>query len=126
MNISDVRIVLSDPSQGVVLGYVTVVFEDCFLVRNLRILKPHDNLILAMPNREVSIRCQCGFCGATGNYCSKCGAKLPKDKTESIRSKGNGRFQDLAHPICSEFRARLEHAVFETYLSMVRDQRASA
>lgn len=126
MNISDVRIVLSPSSSGVVLGYVTVVFDDCFLVRNLRILRRDDYFILAMPSREASVTCECGFSGATGRYCCKCGAKLPEEKLKSVQAMGNGRYQDLAHPINAEFRESLEAAVFQKYRAMTQGRKATA
>ena len=86
MEITDIRI-KKVSAGGKLKAYVTVTFDDCFVVHNLKIIAGKAGTFIAMPSR--------------------------KTKT--------GEYKDIAHPINSEFRHRIQREIigeFET----VRDE----
>ena len=62
-------------------AYVTITIENCFVVRDLKIIKGNEGLFVAMP------------------------AKRRKD----------GSFKDIAHPLNSETRDRMEKTILEEF-----------
>jgi len=80
MDITDIRIRRVD-GEGKLKAYVTVTFDDCFVIHNVKVIEGKTGAFIAMPSR----------------------------KTKS------GDYKDIAHPICPEFRARLQGAILESY-----------
>ncbi len=80
MDITDIRIrrVTAD---GKLRAYVTVTFDNCFVVHNVKVIEGKNGAFIAMPSR--------------------------KTKT--------GEYKDVAHPINSEFRGRLQDKILEEY-----------
>lgn len=95
MKITEVRIV---KGTGKVLGYVSVVFDNCFVVTGIRIIVGN---IVAMPDRLKSIKC-CEMSQRT-KTCVKCGTALPFE------------FKDICHPIDNDFRLYLNKTILEAY-----------
>jgi stage V sporulation protein G len=62
-------------------AYVTITFDHCFVIRDLKVIHGNSGLFVAMP------------------------AKRRKD----------GTFKDIAHPLNSETRERMERAILEEY-----------
>ncbi len=79
MEITEVRVSPRDEDR--LKAFVTVTFDDCFVVRGVKIIVGQEGLFVAMPSRR----------------------------------RQDGQFQDIAHPIHSEMRQRLEDAVLAAY-----------
>ena len=86
MKITDIRI-KNVSTGGKLKAYVTVTFDDCFVVHNLKIISGKAGTFIAMPSR--------------------------KTKT--------GEYKDIAHPINSEFRHRIQSEIISEY-EKVRDE----
>jgi stage V sporulation protein G len=80
MNITDVR-VKKVGNEGKLKAYVSVTFDDSFVVHNLKVINGQNGIFVAMPSRKTT----------------------------------SGEFKDVAHPINSAFRERLQRAVLEAY-----------
>ena len=80
MDISAIRIRRVN-GEGKLKGYVTVTFDNCFVIHNVKIIEGKTGIFIAMPSR--------------------------KTKT--------GEYKDIAHPICPDFRARLQNAIVEAW-----------
>jgi stage V sporulation protein G len=52
MEITDVRIALRDEEK--LVAFVTVTFDECFVVRGVKIIEGKDGLFIAMPSRRKS------------------------------------------------------------------------
>ena len=80
MTITDIRIrkVLGE---GKLKAYVTVTFENCFVVHNVKVIQGEDGVFIAMPSRRTT----------------------------------NGEYKDVAHPITTEFRVRLQKEILDVY-----------
>jgi stage V sporulation protein G len=80
MEITDIRIRKVE-ADGKLKAYVTVTFDDCFVVHNVKIIEGKSGIFIAMPSR--------------------------KTKT--------GEYKDVAHPINSDFRQKLQEMILREY-----------
>jgi len=80
MNITDIRI-RRVGADGKLKAYVTVTFDDCFVVHNIKVIEGKNGAFIAMPSR--------------------------KTKT--------GEYKDVAHPINSDFRSKLQSDILSAY-----------
>lgn len=80
MEITDIRVRRVD-TQGKLKAYVTVTFDQCFVVHNVKVIEGGDRVFIAMPSRKTR----------------------------------NGDFKDVAHPITSEFRQKLQDLIVSAY-----------
>ena len=53
MQITELRIRKVEVA-GKLLAYVTVTFDDCFVVHNVKIIEGHEGLFIAMPSRKTA------------------------------------------------------------------------
>ncbi len=53
MEITKVKVHKVDREGSRMKGYATVTIDDCFVVRNIRIIEGADKLFIAMPSRKV-------------------------------------------------------------------------
>ncbi len=83
MDITDIRIRKVN-ADGKLKAYVTVTFDDSFVVHNVKIIEGENGVFIAMPSR----------------------------KTKS------GEYKDVAHPINTSFRTRLQDRILEEYEKM--------
>jgi stage V sporulation protein G len=60
---------------------VTVTFDECFVIHNVKVIEGKTGMFIAMPSRKTKA----------------------------------GDYKDIAHPICPEFRARLQDSIVATY-----------
>jgi stage V sporulation protein G len=79
MEITDVKVFPVDEDK--LRAYVTITLDNCFVVRDLKVINGNTGLFVAMP------------------------AKKRKD----------GTYKDIAHPLNSEMRDRMERAVLNEY-----------
>jgi stage V sporulation protein G len=80
MEITDIRVRRVE-ADGKLRAYVTVTFDDCFVVHNVKVIEGKSGTFIAMPSR--------------------------KTKT--------GEYKDVAHPINSEFRQKLQDKILKAY-----------
>jgi stage V sporulation protein G len=52
MEITDIRVRRVD-SQGKLKAYVTVTFDGCFVVHNVKVIEGSDRVFIAMPSRKT-------------------------------------------------------------------------
>lgn len=80
MEITDIRVRRVE-ADGKLRAYVTVTFDDCFVVHNVKVIEGKSGTFIAMPSR--------------------------KTKT--------GEYKDVAHPINSDFRKKLQDVILQAY-----------
>ena len=80
MKITDVRIRHVD-REGKLKAVASVVFDDEFVVHDIKVVEGERGLFIAMPSRKAS----------------------------------NGEFRDIAHPVSTEVRERIQSAILEQY-----------
>lgn len=90
------------------LAFVTVIFEGCFAVTDLRLLQLKDGPFLAMPSKKASTACPSCKRKNTFDcrYCGKCGALLEFRKEEHF---------DVSFPINNDFRQFMLESILTKY-----------
>ena len=120
MEITEVRIKLMEDNSGSnerLQAFCSITFDDMFVIRDLKIIEGAKGFFVAMPSRKLTDRCH--HCGTKNHlrsrFCNQCGARL--DENRAIRD-ADGRAKlhaDIAHPINSACREKLQGAVLSTY-----------
>ncbi|MGA2764246.1 MAG: septation regulator SpoVG [Spirochaetia bacterium] len=80
MEITDIRIKKVE-SDNKLKAYVTITFDNCFVVHNLKIIMGQFGRFVAMPSRKTR----------------------------------DGEFKDIAHPINSDFRRKIQARILEEF-----------
>ena len=116
MDITEVRVSLRDGEGKRLKAYVTVTFDNSFVVRNIKVIEGNSGLFVAMPARKAKQFCpRCGKkVDVGGKYCCYCGVQLPPAPKDISQNK-QSTHQDLAHPINQEFRDYLQSKILDAY-----------
>jgi len=120
MEITEVRVFLKDSPDKKLKAYVTVTFDNAFVVRNIKVIEGTSGLFIAMPSRKVKQPCsKCGFRNELrSKYCNQCGTQLPvvlRPVGEEASSNAQMEHKDIAHPITQSFREYMQKRILEGY-----------
>ena len=133
MEVTEVRVALREgasrppagearPGERRLKAYATVTFDQCFVVRNIKIIDGKNGLFVAMPSHKPKIACgRCQFKNeAGGRCCSQCGTSLSRPIERptgmgDLESPESQSHRDIAHPITAEFRQYLQQTVLAAY-----------
>lgn len=117
MRITEVRIKLTENSEDRLRGFCSITFDDCFVVRDLKIIEGNNGPFVAMPSRKLSSHC--GKCGTKNHlrarFCNQCGGR---QKIENIPHDNTGRarlYADIAHPVNASCREMIQNRVIEEF-----------
>lgn len=117
MEITEVRIKLMDEPGERLKAFCSITFDDCFVVRDLKIIEGANGPFVAMPSRKLTARCP--NCRTKNHlraqYCNQCGIRLkepPIERDEEGRAK---LYADIAHPINSQCREMIQARVIAAY-----------
>jgi stage V sporulation protein G len=120
VEITEVRIKLMEDNSGSnerLQAFCSITLDDMFVIRDLKIIEGAKGFFVAMPSRKLSDRC--GHCGTKNHlrsrFCNQCGIRL--DETRALRdAEGRAKLHaDIAHPINSACREKLQAAVLAAY-----------
>ena len=117
MEITEVRIKLMEEPGERLKAFCSITFDDCFVVRDLKIIEGTTGPFVAMPSRKLTAHCPgCGMKNhLRSNYCNQCGRQL--DSNQAVRQP-DGRaklYADIAHPINSDCREHIQEAVIAEF-----------
>ena len=126
MEITEVRIFAKESDDKKLKAFATITFDDCFVVRNIKIIEGTKGLFVAMPSRKIKEACpKCGFKNpARSKYCSQCAVVMPPPVPyveSNDKNQRQSEHRDIAHPITAECREKIQKKVLEAY----RQDRAS-
>jgi stage V sporulation protein G len=120
VEITEVRIKLMEDNSGSnerLQAFCSITFDDMFVIRDLKIIEGAKGFFVAMPSRKLTDRCH--HCGTKNHlrsrFCNQCGSRL--DENRALRD-ADGRAKlhaDIAHPINSACREKIQGAVLATY-----------
>jgi len=117
VEITEVRIKLIEDRSERLKAFCSITLDDCFVVRDLKIIEGSGGPFVAMPSRKLT--CHCSNCGSKNHlrasYCNQCGRQL---KAEPLPQNESGRiklYADIAHPINSTCRDLIQKKVIEVY-----------
>ena len=114
MQISEIRIKLMEGSEDRLRAFCSITFDNCFVVRDLKIIDGANGPFVAMPSRKLTGHCQrCSYKNhLRATYCNHCGVKLQVDADMDSPQK---LYADVAHPINSDCRELIQNAVIEEF-----------
>ncbi len=120
MEITEARVFLKDSPDKKLKAYVTVTFDNAFVVRNIKVIEGTSGLFIAMPSRKIKHPCpKCGFKNELrSKYCNQCAAQLPlvsRPATQEANASSQLEHKDIAHPITQPFREHLQKRILEAY-----------
>jgi stage V sporulation protein G len=117
VEITEVRIkLMADPHERL-LAFCSVTFDQCFVIRDLKIIQGTKGAFVAMPSRKLTDRCpQCNMKNhLRSTYCNQCGAQLCDDRAIQGDDGRSKLYADIAHPINSSCREMIQSRVVEAY-----------
>jgi stage V sporulation protein G len=122
MKITEVRIKLMENSDDRLRAFCSITFDDCFVIRDLKIIEGTNGPFVAMPSRKLTGHCS--HCGAKNHlrapYCNQCGKRLDENRTVRDLEGRVKLYADIAHPINSECREVIQERVVAEYEEEVR------
>ena len=117
MKITEVRVKLTEDSDDRLQAFCSITFDDCFVVRDLKIIEGTNGPFVAMPSRKLTSHCS--RCGSKNHlrshYCNHCGGKLDPDRAARDQDGRIKLYADIAHPINSTCREMIQDRVITEY-----------
>lgn len=117
VKITEVRVKLMDEAGDRLRAFCSITFDDCFVVRDLKIIEGTSGPFVAMPSRKLTSHCaQCGCKNhLRANYCNQCGRRLAQEQTTRDEEGRAKLYADIAHPINSACREMIQEHVISAY-----------
>ncbi|MEQ8848175.1 SpoVG family protein [Botrimarina sp.] len=117
MHITEVRIKLMEEPGERLRAFCSITFDDCFVVRDLKIIEGASGLFVAMPSRKLTAHCsKCGMKNhLRASYCNQCGARLGESRLIKDSDGRTKLYADIAHPINSACREMIQTRVVDEY-----------
>ncbi len=118
MEITEVKIIPKEGPDKKLKAYATLMFDNCFVVRNIKVIKGNKGLFVAMPSRKMREACpRCNYKNPVrSKFCSQCGSSLPAWETRRVDGEiRQSEHKDIAHPITLECREYIQKKVLEAY-----------
>lgn len=114
VEITEIRIKLMEASEDRLRAFCSITIDDCFVVRDLKIIDGSNGPFVAMPSRKLTGHCQrCNHKNhLRASYCNHCGSKVQSDDNYDSPQK---LYADVAHPINSECRELIQDAVIQEF-----------
>lgn len=117
MEITEVRIKLMEEPGERLKAFCSITFDDCFVVRDLKIIEGANGPFVAMPSRKLTAHCPNCRCKnhLRAAFCNQCGGRLKE--TQAVKDdEGRAKlYADIAHPINSSCREMIQNRVIEEF-----------
>ena len=117
MEVTEVKVKLVRENRDRLKAYCTMTLDSEFVVRDLKLIEGANGLFVAMPSRKLADRCN--SCGGKNHlrarYCNNCGSKLDENRAGTDRDGRPKLHADIAHPINSQCRERIQKAIEKAY-----------
>jgi len=117
VEITEVRIKLMEEAGERLQAFCSITFDDCFVVRDLKIIEGASGPFVAMPSRKLTSHCpQCGSKNhLRANHCNDCGYRLNPNRAP-LDEEGRAKlYADIAHPINSACREMIQERVIREF-----------
>lgn len=117
VEITEIRIKLMDEPGERLKAFCSITFDDCFVVRDLKIIEGTNGPFVAMPSRKLTSHCpQCGMKNhLRAVHCNQCGARLSDSRAPKDADGRAKLYADIAHPINSECREMIQDYVIREF-----------
>lgn len=117
MDITEIRIKLIDEAGERLKAFCSITFDDCFVVRDLKIIEGTNGPFVAMPSRKLTSHCP--HCGMKNHlralHCNQCGSRLDDARAPKDAEGRAKLYADIAHPINSHCREMIQDHVIQEY-----------
>jgi len=116
--ITEVNIALSGSNKERVVAFCSLVFDNCFVVKDIRLIEVNGVIIVAMPSRKITYHCpKCGLKNhLKSNFCNQCGVEFKERPKFSLKESGEAMlYADVAHPITLGYRNILVKTILDEY-----------
>ncbi len=117
MEITEVRIKLMEEPGERLKAFCSITFDNCFVVRDLKIIDGSNGPFVAMPSRKLTSHCP--GCGTKNHlraqYCNQCGKRLAEARAPKDPDGRAKLYADIAHPINSICREMIQECVIQEY-----------
>ena len=98
-------------------AFCSVTIDKEFVIRDLKIIEGTKGMFVAMPSRKITDKCQ--TCGAKNHlkakFCNECGGRLDESRANRDAEGRAKVHADIAHPINSSCRERMQAKIVEAY-----------
>lgn len=123
MQITEVRIKLMDEPGERLKAFCSITFDNCFVVRDLKIIDGSNGPFVAMPSRKLTAHCP--NCKTKNHlravYCNQCGQRLGDWRAQKDADGRAKLYADIAHPINTFCRDMIQqHVIAEYYQEIER------
>jgi len=118
MEVTEVRIKLTEDNDDRLRAFCSLTFDDCFVVRDIKIIEGTSGPFIAMPSRKLMFHCgSCGFKNhLRSRYCNQCGKQQPPASQQEAAADSKTRlYADIAHPINSACREKIQTKVIDEF-----------
>jgi stage V sporulation protein G len=117
MEITEVRIKLMEDPSDRLCAFCSITLDDCFVVRDLKIIQGAKGAFVAMPSRKLSDRCpKCHSKNQIrASFCNQCGVKLHPERAHKDDAGRSKLYADIAHPINSSCRDMIQKRVIAAF-----------
>jgi len=116
MKITEVRVNLVSNKERRLKAFCSITIDNEFVVRDVKVIEGAGGVFVAMPSRKMTDHCE--KCGGKNHlrakFCNNCATALPNRAKKG--AKGRMKLHvDIAHPINSECRKRIQKQVIAAY-----------
>jgi len=117
VEITEAKIKLMPSRTDRLQAFCTITIDNDFVIRDIKIIEGAKGAFVAMPSRKLTDKCP--KCGGKNHlrarHCNDCGG--PLDENRATRDKrGRAKLHaDIAHPINSACRERIQKKILEAY-----------
>ena len=117
MEISEVKVKLMRNRSDRLKAFCSITIDKEFVIRDLKIIEGTRGMFVAMPSRKITDRC--ATCGAKNHlrakFCNECGGRLDENRAGKDAEGRAKLHADIAHPINSSCRDRMQGKIIEAY-----------
>lgn len=117
MDVTEVRVNLVETGDSKLKAFVTITFDNTFVVRDLKVIEGKKGLFVAMPSIKVMVSCQ--KCHKKNpirsKYCNECGQSIDQPAKPETEEAIREEHRDIAHPINAETRDYIQSKVLSAY-----------
>jgi len=117
VEITEVRIKLMEEPGERLKAFCSITFDNCFVVRDLKIIDGSNGPFVAMPSRKLTTHCPgCGMKNhLRAQYCNQCGKRLSDSRAPKDADGRAKLYADIAHPINSFCREMIQDVVINEF-----------
>ena len=122
MQITDIKVFMKEGQDKKLKAYATITLDNCFVVRNVKVIEGNKGMFVAMPSRKIKDPCpKCHFRNTVrSRFCNQCGSALPQSEPRPALQASEdvarqSEHKDIAHPITTECRDYIQKKVLEAY-----------